>query len=246
MKIKYFAPSYKRPQKSSTQKLYPFIKLVVAESEAEEYINNGNDIVIVPDESQGNIARIRNYIVDNLMEDADYIVLMDDDSKGIYYWQYQRSFLIDKNNIEEFCEINSILCDSWGYKFWGLNILPDKAAYREHTPFSTVQYIGAPFQAHSNKSLIRYDEKLPLKEDYDITLQHLYKYGGCLRVNYAFYRVLQAEQTGGCALMRSTEKEESQFNLLQNKWGDRIIQSDKKSKREFDFNPIMHSPIKGV
>ena len=37
-KLNFFAPSYKRPEKSITQITYPFVKLVVKESEAEEYI----------------------------------------------------------------------------------------------------------------------------------------------------------------------------------------------------------------
>ena len=43
MKVKIFAPSYKRPEKSITQINYPVVKLVVRESEAEEYRENGND-----------------------------------------------------------------------------------------------------------------------------------------------------------------------------------------------------------
>jgi hypothetical protein len=37
MKVKFFAPSYKRSEKSISQIKYPFVKLVVRESEAEEY-----------------------------------------------------------------------------------------------------------------------------------------------------------------------------------------------------------------
>ena len=62
MKVKIYAPSYKRPQKSKTQIIYPSVTLVVCESQAEEYKKNGNDIVICPDSAQGNISRIRNWI----------------------------------------------------------------------------------------------------------------------------------------------------------------------------------------
>ena len=57
MKVKIFAPSYKRPEKSITQIKYPEVKLVVRESEADEYIANGNDIVICPDTAQGNVSK---------------------------------------------------------------------------------------------------------------------------------------------------------------------------------------------
>jgi hypothetical protein len=108
-----------------------------------------------------------------------------------------------------------------------------------------LQFIGGPFQAHL-KNNIRYDESLSLKEDYDITLQHIKAYNGCLRINYACYDVKQAEQTGGCATYRNNTKESEQFELLQKKWGNSIIKTDKSSKRSFDFNPIIKVPLKGV
>ena len=245
MKIKFFAPSYKRPQKSITQKTYPFVKLVVRELEAKEYIENNNDIVIVPNEAQGNLCKIRNYILDNFFDDADCLILLDDDCKGISRWQDQKNIKMSKDDLLEFAEQMTILCNDFGFKFWGLNCVSDKGAYREHTPFGTLQYIGGPFQAHL-KNEIRYDEKLPLKEDYDITLQHIKKYKGCLRVNFANYDVKQAEQVGGCATYRNKKNETEHFELLQKKWGNKIIQKDNKSKRKFDFNPILRIPLKGV
>jgi hypothetical protein len=245
MRIKFFAPSYKRPEKSITQKTYPFVKLVVKESESLEYIDNGNDIVIVPDSAQGNLCRIRNYILDNFFEDADCLILLDDDCKGIYRWQDQKKIKFNPEELLEFTEQMTILCDEFGFKFWGLNCVTDKGAYREHTPFGTLQYIGGPFQAHL-KNEIRYDLDLPLKEDYDITLQHIKKYGGCLRVNFANYDVKQAEQAGGCATYRNVQKETEQFELLQKKWGTKIIVKDNNSKRKFDFNPILRIPLKGI
>jgi len=95
-------------------------------------------------------------------------------------------------------------------------------------------------------SSIRYDENLPLKEDYDISLEHIRTYGGCLRINYAHYEVKQAEQAGGCATYRNLKREKEQFFLLQKKWGKDIITRDKASKRSFDFNPIIKVPIKEV
>ena len=245
MKVKFFVPSYKRPEKSITQINYPFAKLVVRESDADEYVKNGNEIIIVPDNAQGNLCKIRNYILDNFFTDCDCIILLDDDCKGIYRWQDQKKIKFQADELMEFCEQMTILCNDYKFKFWGLNCIPDKGAYREHTPFGTLQYIGGPFQAHL-KNPIRYDQKLPLKEDYDITLQHIKKYNGCLRVNFANYEVKQAEQSGGCATYRNLQKEIEQFDLLQKKWGSKIIKKDNTSKRKYDFNPILNIPLKGV
>lgn len=246
MKVKFFSPSYKRPQKSITQKNYPDVKLVVKEDEADEYLKNGNDILICPNEAQGNVARIRNWILNNLYDDADCIVILDDDCSyiGRYYEQNRYKFSMDE--LTEFSEVYSMLCNELGFKFWGLNTVFDKGAYREYTPFSFIQFIGGPFQAHLKESTIRYDEELPLKEDYDISLQHILKYKGCLRVNFAHYEVKQAEQVGGCAAYRNLDREKQQFFALQKKWGKDVIQRDKKSKRSFDFNPKINVPLKGV
>ncbi|QDP55502.1 MAG: hypothetical protein Unbinned176contig1000_39 [Prokaryotic dsDNA virus sp.] len=246
MKVKIYAPSYKRPEKSITQKLYPSIKLVVKESEAKEYLENGNDIEVCPDSAQGNVSKIRNWILDNLMEDADCLILMDDDCKGVGRWEKQEWSLFKEDELYEFAEIHTQLCKDFGFMFWGVNCVTDKGAYREYSPFGTLQYIGSPFSAHLKESDIRYDLNLPLKEDYDLTLQHIQKYGGCLRVNYASYNVKQAEQEGGCATMRNTEVEKKQFFDLQKKWGRDIIKRDNSSKRSFDFNPIIKVPIKGM
>lgn len=229
-----------------TQKTYPQVQLVVQESEAAEYRKNGNDVVTCPDEAQGNVARVRNWILDNLMTDCDCIVLIDDDCSGIKTWQKQKATMLDPDELTEACENWADVCKQWGFHYWGMNCVPDKGAYREYTPFGTLQFIGGPFCAHLASSPLRYDEELPLKEDYDITLQHIKAYGGCLRVNYAHYVVKQAEQVGGCATYRNLDRERQQFFALQKKWGKDIIARDKKSKRSFDFNPVMKVPIKGV
>ena len=247
MKIKIFAPSYKRPEKSITQITYPFVKLVVRESEADKYRKNGNDIVVCPDSAQGNISRVRNWILDNLFDDkTDCIIIVDDDCKAISRWQNQDNTKFSENELIDFCEKTSVVCDELNFKLWGLNTVTDKGAYREYTPFSFIQFIGCPFHAHIKGTELRYDEDLPLKEDYDFTLQNIKKFGGCLRVNFANYDVKQSEQEGGCANMRSLKKEKQQFYALQKKWGKDIIKRDKGSKRSFDFNPIMKVPIKGV
>lgn len=245
MIVKYFAPSYKRPEKSITQKLYPFVKVVVKESESEEYKKNGNDVVICPDNIQGNLCRVRNWILDSFENDADCIVIIDDDCSGIGRWENQTKKIFNSDELQEFCESATILCNDFGFKFWGLNCVIDKGAYREYSPFGTLQYIGGPFQAHL-KNDIRYDEKLPLKEDYDITLQHIQKNGGCLRLNFAHYQVKQSEQIGGCSTYRNLDFEKEQFFDLQKKWGKDIIKRDRTSKRSFDYNPIIKVPIKGI
>lgn len=253
MKTTICCPSYKRPVVETLSR-YPRTRVYVAESELGDYIAanpEGSDIVAVPDDVQGNLCRVRNYILDTEFENGtDAVIIIDDDMDMICRHEQVGDFgyerhILDMDELEWFAEHGSMLCLEWGYRFWGVNCVLDPKAYFQQRPFNTTKYIGGPFQAHLNNR-IRYDERLPLKEDYDMTLQHLHEWGGVLRFNAYYYICRQAEQTGGCGTYRNVDAEKRQFELLQRKWGSDIIKMDRSSKRGFDFNPIMKSPIKGV
>lgn len=240
--ILYFSPSYKRADTAITQKYLPFCKYVVAEFEAEKYLDKGHDIWIVPDTAQGSVSKIRNYILDHA--ESDKIVMLDDDMTHIGRWNKQKISKLTAPEVEEFCEHGFMLADELGVKYWGMNLLPDKGAYREYTPLSMKSPVLGPFQAFNGLDL-RYDEALPLKEDYDLSLQVLNKYRKTLRFNAYHYSVKQHTNTGGCANYRTRQKEMQQFELLQKKWGSKIVSQDKHAKG-FDINPVVKVPIGGV
>lgn len=185
MKTTICCPSYKRPV-VETLRRYPRTRVYVADSELDDYISanpEGSDIVAVPDEVQGNLCRVRNYILDTEFESGtDAVIIIDDDMDMICRHEQVGDFgyerhILDMDELEWFAEHGSMLCMEWGYRFWGVNCVLDPKAYFQQRPFNTTKYIGGPFQAHLNNR-IRYDERLPLKEDYDMTLQHLHEWGG--------------------------------------------------------------------
>lgn len=260
MNISINCPSYKRP-KVETLEYLPFCKIWVDGKEYEEYIkeNEGHEenIIKCPDGIQGNVSRVRNYILDTEFENgADVVCIIDDDMKGIYHYEGDKEYcynkiLLKSEEFLDFIEKYSILCDGFGFKLWGVNLNQDAMCYRSYTPFSTTSVILGPFSCHL-KNDIRYDERLPLKEDYDLAIQHLNKYRGCLRLNKFHYNCKQSKQAGGCATYRNFEKEKEQLDLLQKKWGTKIVKKDnlyhkrEKEKVNIDYNPIIKIPIKGV
>lgn len=249
MKVKFFSPSYKRGfELSSTQVLFPFVEMVVCETEGEEYRKSGNRVITCPVGVQGNLCRVRNWILDYCVKkNIDVVVIMDDDFQGVFRNVDKKGRKMSGDDLEEWAEMAGVMCEDSGVKFFGINPANDKGSYREHTPFSFLGYIGGPLQGHYLKGNdLRYDEKLPLKEDYDMTLQHLNKFRRVLRFNMIYCNVKQAENVGGCAVYRNSVFERQQFEDLIKKWGSRIVQKDEKSKRGFDFNPILKIPIKGV
>ena len=238
-----FSPSYKRAEICKTHKYLPSIIYVVSKSEAEAYSLIHDKIWVIPDEVQGNLARVWNYILDNAT--GDHIITIDDDLKYFGRWNCNVEKKLNTEEAHNMITEGIQLAIDLNVKYWGLNCISDKGAYREYTPFAMTSYIGGPFQAH-NANPLRYDEKIFLKEDYDMTLQVLKKYRKNLRLNMYHYVCEQATIKGGCAAYRNVEVERKQFFLLQKKWGKDIITRDRKSKRSFDFNPILKVPIKGV
>jgi hypothetical protein len=239
--IGYYSPSYKRAKGVTTQDIYSEVQYVVSESEAKAYEENGHRCWVVPDSAQGSVCRIRNYILDNAPESK--VVILDDDLKGIGVWNKQKSRILEEDEFYEFVEKGFILADDLGIKYWGINLLSDKGCYREYSPFSFTSVILGPFQAFNGLDL-RYDENLPLKEDYDLSLQVLNKYRKTLRFNAYHYLAKQHVNVGGCADYRSMEREKEQMQLLIKKWGSKIVKQDSSSKG--DINPVVRVPIKGI
>ena len=53
-------------------------------------------------------------------------------------------------------------------------------------------------------------------------------------------------------LVENRDREREQFELLQRKWGSKIVKEDSSNKgrtdkqKMFDYNPIIVAPIKGI
>ena len=254
MKISINIPSYKRPYVETLEYIHDAI-VWVSESQLQDYKakNASGTFRTMPDEVNGNIARVRNYILDHTKED-DAVVIMDDDCKGLYYWEKNEKHLVEESRFLAFVEKYTNIAEQFGSMRWGVNVNQDKQVYREYSPFSLSNFVGAPFGVFLKGNTLRYDERIPLKEDYDMTLQQLNKYRKVLRLNKFFYIVKQHAQVGGVANMRSLKVEKEQLEFLQKKWGKDIVKFDNnsrshnstKQKTNIDLNPVIKAPIKGV
>ncbi len=247
MNYKIYCPTYKRADICKTHKYLKNIIYVVRESEKEDYKNVHKNLWIVPDSAQGNLSRIRNYILNHSKEEN--IILLDDDIKHFGKFNGNKLKKLNESEVYKMIEEGIQLATDLDIVFWGINCIGDKGSYREYTPFGLTSYIGGPFQAH-RKNDLRYDEKIFLKEDYDMSLQVLNKHRKNLRMNMYHYVCEQATLKGGCATYRNIETEKEHNNLLQKKWGKKIVKFDTtqrgKKTKGFDINPIIKIPIKGV
>jgi len=247
--MKIYSPSYKRANGVKTHKIIPEIIYCVHEFEAEEYKEKGYNIEIMPDSLKGNIARVRNYMLETYIKDKGLII--DDDIEGFQFWDIKDGIPKAKKikDIKEFIEHGFNLCEEFGSRLWGINIIGDKGSYREYSPFSLSNPISASFMGFLNNEL-RFDERIPLKEDYDYSIQNCNTYRKVLRLNFAFMIKKDHGNLGGCAESRTIKFEMEQLDLLQKKWGRSIVKKDKtqrgKRTKGFDINPIIKIPIKGI
>ena len=262
MKISVNAPSYKRPDDVRTLSYLPYCRIWVDAKEFDAYKDNYPDaeIIACPDGVQGNLCRVRNYILKSEFERGmDVVLIIDDDFTCLRRfevdsddgWGYD-THIVTAEELLPIVEKYSIIAEEIGAKFWGVNCNSDQMAFRHNTPFSTRSYIGGPFQCFLKGNRCWYDERLPLKEDYDMTLQQMNMERVVLRVNAYHYLCKQSEQKGGCAAYRNRQREEEQLEALRRKWGGAIVKVDTTNKgktskeKRLDYNPIIRIPIKGV
>jgi len=240
------SPSYKRAGICSTHKIIPGVTYCVHAFEANEYRNAGLEVEEIPDKVRGNIARVRNWMLEYSEKKKEKRVLMvDDDLVGLIWWEKNDRKDMDPEWAEEFIENGFNMAEGFGAKLWGMNVTTDKGSYREYTPFSMKSYISASFSGHLLPT-IRYDERFSLKEDYDFTIQILQERRRILRFNMVYYNARHINTQGGCADYRLQDREKDQLKLLQEKWGSKIVKFDTKSDGTFDTNPIIKVPINGV
>lgn len=244
------SPSWKRADTCSSHQYLPELRYVVCASQAEGYRANGLPVWECPDSAQGNVSRVRNWILDN--SPTKNTLILDDDFYYLGRWNGNGHAKMSTDDAMEFIEQGFSLADQFGVKFWGVNIIQDKGAYREYTPFALNSVVLGPFGGFIDPDC-RYDEGLPLKEDYDMSLQMLNKHRKILRVNFAHYVCKQHTNKGGCADYRTVEFEQDQFEALRRKWGGKIVRRDsgnsktnRKKQAAYDINPIIRIPIGGV
>lgn len=247
--FKILSPSYKRANLARTHLLIPELKYVIRESQADEYRAANLPIEVVPDSMDGNVAKIRNTILELY---GKYILMLDDDMDKIGMWTGHTRSDLEYPQIMQMIDNGFQMACDMGVKLWGINCLQDKFSYREYTPFSFSAFIGGPLQGHCGNDL-RYDEKIPLKEDYDHFIQQMAKYRRVLRINRFHYYCKMHEIAGGCSTYRTIEGEKRYLANLQKKWGSRIVKTDcnnrmvrRDKELDFDINPIINIPIKGI
>lgn len=240
MEFEIFIPSYRRAKNCETAGLLKKATIVCHESEAKEYReeNPGRKIKVAPDKVAGNMARVRNWILDNAETPA--IVMADDDLFGFVRFLGGEAHDMNEQDIYLLMENGFIMAEDLGVHLWGVNLQADPRFYREYSPINFIYPILGPFMGIIQDGS-RFDERLPLKEDYDFFLQAIFKDRKVLRFNKYAYRARHVTQKGGCADRRTMEAEKENGKILIKKWGSKIVTFDYARS----INPRIRIPFSG-
>lgn len=243
--IKIISPSYKRAGKVEVINIFlDNLILAVHEFEVDEYRKAypNNEIMVLPDSAQGNMARVRNYIRDHCS--SRYLVMVDDDVKEFGYYEESKRNPIGVIRMMEFIENGFLMCEELGTILWGVNLTDARRVYREYSPLSFLTPVLGPFSCHiiGNTKELRYDERLSLNEDYDFALQVLHKYHKILRFNKYYYVAEHLTKEGGCGSYRLLSEEKRQAEIMIRKWGSKVVKYNFKKTT----NPRINVPLKGI
>lgn len=238
MRIEVAIPTYRRPV-VETLKIYPDAVVFCDSTDYEvlREVHPDATFHVMPDGVQGNIARVRNYIMDwACAEGADWVFSFDDDIRLIITVSWSNGHVV----VEEFKgaspEVFSLIAlgcqmaDDVGTPVWGFNPHGDiiAAYYARIIRFSGF-ISGAAFGIRTDCGL-RFWEENPFSEDYDMSLQAINRYGACLVLDFVCVSHRMVVE-GGCSMTRTPEVELESKKLLVERWGSDVVRLVYTSRR---------------
>lgn len=215
-------PTYKRADKLVGRDYFHTGRFVLPESQRDAYLRvlPIDRMIVIPDECDGTIARKRNWILQNIERP---LVMIDDDVRGIMHSEAGRQNIRLKPDVAlDVIERTADLAAEWGCRLFGFNLNTDGINYQQYKPFTLTQPVLGPFSGHLDHDIL-YDERMDLKEDYDMSLMHLARFRKVLRWNKFAYACEHGTNTGGIVAYRTIERERRACKAIMAKWGREII-----------------------
>ena len=256
--INIVIPTYKRSKSLAGKEYFKTAKYVLPESQKDAYrkVLPSKRMIVIPDECDGNIARKRNWILDNI---GRPLLMIDDDVKGLRMTEgmqeSNRSRFkekgIERIRLEPEQAMGVItggfnMAAEFGCVLWGINLNEDGRNYQQYKPITLTEVILGPFGAHLDHDL-HYDERMGTKDDYDFSIQVLNRYRKILRLNKFSYDCGHGDNEGGIVSMRTMEREINYCEAVMKKWGKHIIKYKIPPRKMTDLlNGRVNIPIQGV
>lgn len=211
-----YVPSYNRSDLILTQNHLEYCTYVVRESEEERYREAGvENIWAVSDEKINSVNKVKNYIIDNSLEDV--VCIIDDDVKSVIYRIDENEKVVSRETVtRELERVAQIMYD--------LNI-----GYLACPSDSNVKYYDRPFKfvgvnggmtIYNKKALkSRLDLSLKFLSDIDLQLHELLKNRIVIIPNYFCWQCSIDTNKGGSNDNKKLKDFDAENELLSQKWG---------------------------
>jgi hypothetical protein len=216
----------------TTANIFSTAVFYVPESQFHDYRERiSNPIVKVPESISG-ITKTRNWILNK--NPNENIVFIDDDIMEIgTFIKGERIKLDDKEPllIREFEKLFEV-AQGFDVNIFGVENGGNKFANHPLQPISLKSIINASCMGIINNGSIFFDERFPVKEDYDLVLREYKKTGLSLKAKYFYIRTEHWENNGGCVDYRTDKMEEDAISLLQQRYPLNIKTGKRKHKHQ--------------
>lgn len=180
----------------------------------------------------GKLIESRNAIIDDAKYfNKNYAVIIEDDLQRL-------DLALDKKNKirVEIPQVIDMMVDYLDENpdvyMTGVAPTPNAFFYNPDEPISHKKFCVGSFLVIRSNTDLRFDPNLTLKEDYDYTLQHIFKYGKIARFNNILASFSHYSNKGGVVGYRNNRREQYNINYLKKKWGTEIIKDNPKRPNE--------------
>jgi len=194
------------------------------ESESYRAENYPADIVVT---NTSGIHNVRNFMLDYYGKGAK-VLTMCDDVKGVFVAIDGAFRQLKGPELHRFIIRGFGLCEQNNCGLWG--VYPIKNAFWMKDKLSARTFIIGTF-AGIIVSELRHDPDIPLKEDYDFTIQHILRDGKVIRFDQYCVEAAHYKNKGGCVDYRTTELEQKAITALIKKY-PRYVRLNPKRKNE--------------
>ena len=177
----------------------------------------------------GSLCHARNKALRMANAESKYCLMLDDDLSDIQMFNAVTTSSLSFDNLVR--DMYNIL-HSLPLFLAGVSATGNHFYFDPTKPISTKHFIIASCMLSKYPTEVFFDEQFKTKEDYDLTLQHIKKYGGVARINYLAPRFQHYTNKGGVVEYRTNEVEQDSITKLKKKWGDTIRPNTRRGPNE--------------
>jgi hypothetical protein len=195
---------------------------IVGQGEVEAYLSAGANAA----HEGGSLCDSRNKAIDLAQKEQAFCIEVSDDLTKLEFASSKTT-----KELATFLDVVSTMVNvmkATGFKLAGVAPTANPFFFNPDKPLRTDKFIVGDLIAVAPDTDLRFDTELKLKEDYDLTLQHLHTYGGVSRIDWILASFKHRTNKGGAVDYRNSDREQQAIDYLKNKWVGEITDNSRR------------------